>query len=120
MKDHSHHHYCRCQTRNLVALCKVELSPFLHVHCRRHYHWHETKLYLDGGDDQTLLADRATNPTKSDISRLYAEWQKKELGNDNEKGMFDKLQAEIDAYELMLLYDLYETIQGIAPWFLEK
>ena len=37
------------------------------------YHWHETKLYLDGGEHQTLLADRASNPTKSDISRLYGE-----------------------------------------------
>ena len=40
------------------------------------HHWHETKLYLDRCEDQILLADRATNPTKSDISRLYAEWQK--------------------------------------------
>ena len=61
-------------------------------------HWHETKLYLDGGEDHTLLADRASNPTKSDISRLYSEWQKKELGDDNGKGMFDQLQAEISAY----------------------
>ena len=62
------------------------------------HHWHETQLYLDGYEDQILLADRATNPTKSDISRLYAEWQKKELGDDNGKGIFDKLQAEIDAH----------------------
>ena len=65
---------------------------------RELFHWHETKLYLDGGEDQTLLADRTTNPSKSDISRLYTEWQKKELGDDNGKEMFDKLQAEIDAY----------------------
>ena len=38
------------------------------------HHWHETKLYLDGGEDQTLLADKITNPSKSDISRLYTEW----------------------------------------------
>ena len=41
------------------------------------HHWYETKLYLDGDEDQALLADRATNPTKSDVSRLYIEWQKK-------------------------------------------
>ena len=35
------------------------------------HHWYETKLYLDGDEDQPLLADRATNPTKSDVSRLY-------------------------------------------------
>lgn len=46
------------------------------------YHWHETKLYLDGGEDQILLADRAFNPTKADLSRLYSEWQKKELRSD--------------------------------------
>ena len=62
------------------------------------HHWHETKLYLDGGENQVLLADRAVNPTRSDISRLYSEWQKKELGDDNGKGMFDQLQAEVDAY----------------------
>ena len=28
---------------------------------------HEKKLYLDGGEDHTSLADRAYNPTKSDI-----------------------------------------------------
>ena len=62
------------------------------------HHRHETKLYLDGGEDQTLLVDRATNPTKSDISRLYTEWQEKEFENDNGKGMFDILQAEVDAF----------------------
>ena len=62
------------------------------------YHWHETKLFLDGGEDQALLADRAFNPTKPDISRLYNEWQKKELGSDNGKPMFDSLQCEIEAF----------------------
>lgn len=62
------------------------------------YHWHETKLFLDGGEDQLLLADRATNPTKSDISRLYEDWRKKELGADNGKELFDKLELEIQAY----------------------
>ena len=67
-------------------------------HTASSFHWHETKLYLDGGEDQILLADRAFNPTKPDISRLYGEWQKKELGHDNGKLMFDKLQTEIAAY----------------------
>ena len=49
------------------------------------YHWNETKLFLDGRDDQLLLAHRATNPTKSDVSRLFDEWWKKELGPDNGK-----------------------------------
>ncbi len=28
------------------------------------HHWHETKLFLDSCEDQLLIADRATNPTK--------------------------------------------------------
>ena len=76
---------------------------FRELFCKGHtaasaHHWHKTKLYLDGGEDQTLLADRTTNPSKSDINRLYTEWQKKELGDDNGKEIFDKLQAEVDAY----------------------
>lgn len=62
------------------------------------YHWHETKLFLDSGKGQLLLVDRASNPTKSDFSHLYEEWRKSELGSDNEKTIFDRLQAEIDAY----------------------
>ena len=58
------------------------------------YHWHETKIFFE---DQVQLADRAFNPIKTDISRLYSDWQKKELGPDNGKSLFDKLQSEIDA-----------------------
>jgi hypothetical protein len=61
------------------------------------YHWHETKLYLDSSENQLLLADRAFNPTKSDISRLHSEWQKKELGSENGKPMFNQLKLEIEA-----------------------
>ena len=45
-----------------------------------------------------MFADRATNPTKFDVSQLYSEWQKKELGDDSGKGMFDQLQAELSVY----------------------
>ena len=62
------------------------------------YHWHETKLFLDSGEDQLLIADRSTNPTKADISRLYSEWQKKELGADNGKPLFDRISIEISSY----------------------
>ncbi len=73
------------------------------------HHWHETELYLDGGEDQVSLADRAANPTREDISRLHIEWRKKELGADNGKSMFDRLQAEIEAYNVM-----YEKMGGKA------
>ena len=62
------------------------------------FHWNETKLYLDGGEDQVSLADRAVNPTKKDVSRLYSEWQKRELGSDNGKSLFDRLDIEISSY----------------------
>ena len=41
------------------------------------------------------MADRATNPTKTDISRLYQEWRSKERGADNGKALLD---AEITSY----------------------
>ena len=44
------------------------------------------------------MADRAINPTKTDISRLYQEWRSKELGAENGKALFDKLDAEIALY----------------------
>ena len=62
------------------------------------YHWHETKLFLDSGEGQLSLVDRAVNPTKSDFSHLYEEWRKSELGYDNGKPMLDRLQAEIKTY----------------------
>ena len=62
------------------------------------HHWHETKLLLDHGEDQTILADREINPTKPDFYRLYDEWRKKELGSDQGKPMFEQMNAEIAAY----------------------
>ena len=62
------------------------------------HHWHETKLFLDSGEDQSALVDRDKNPTKSDFNRLYEEWRKSELGSDNGKPMFYRLQTEIEAY----------------------
>ena len=63
------------------------------------HHWHETKLFLDHEKDQTILADREINSTKSDFYRLYDEWRKKELGSDQGKPMFDEMNAEIVAYD---------------------
>lgn len=62
------------------------------------FHRNETKLYLDGGEDQISLADRAVNPTRKDVSRLYSEWQKRELGSNNGKSLFDCLDMEINSY----------------------
>ena len=53
---------------------------------------------LDGGEDQVSLADRAVNLTKNDVSQLYCEWQKRELGSDNGKSLFDRLDMEINSY----------------------
>jgi len=62
------------------------------------FHWSETKMLLDNDDDQLAFADRALNPTKSVVSRLYNEWRKNELGPDNGKELFDKLEMEIMSY----------------------
>ena len=62
------------------------------------HHWHETKLFLDHGEDQSILADREINPTKPDFYRLYDEWRKKELGSDQGKPIFEQMNAEIAAY----------------------
>ena len=56
-------------------------------------------MFLDS-DDQLTLADRSNNPTKSDFSRLYDEWRKKEIGSDNGKSMFNQLETEISAYNV--------------------
>ncbi len=62
------------------------------------FHWSETKMLLDYDDNQLAFADRALNRTKSDVSRLYNEWRKNELGPDNGKELFDKLEMEIMSY----------------------
>ena len=59
------------------------------------HHWHEIKLYVGGGEDQVLLADRATNAMRSDLTSFMVSGKKKrELGDDNGK---DQLQAGISA-----------------------
>ena len=55
------------------------LFPKCHTATSAH-HWHETKLCLDGGEDQTLLIEQPIQ--QSDVSWLYTEWQKRELGDN--------------------------------------
>ena len=64
------------------------------------HHWHETSLFFcdSNSTEQLLLADRALNPTKSDVYRLYDEWRRNELGPDDGKPLFDKLREEIEIY----------------------
>ena len=84
------------------------------------YHWHETKLFLDSGENQLSLVDRATNPTKSDFSRLYEEWRESEFGSDNGKPMFDQLQAEIEAYNAAMGskggHAILQRFEGKIEW----
>ena len=54
------------------------------------YHWHETELFVNSGEGQLSLVDRAVNPTKSDFSRPYEEWRKSELEYANANPMFDQ------------------------------
>ena len=48
------------------------------------HHWHETKLYLDGEEDQISVADRVVNPTRQNVNTLHTKWQREELGNKME------------------------------------
>ena len=64
-------------------------------------HAYEQELPLHQESDtgiQAMLADRAINPNPQDICRLYDKWRKGTYGNDNGKGLFEKLQEDIDTY----------------------
>lgn len=43
-------------------------------------------------EKQVALADHAVNPSVHDICRLFIEWRKNNHGNENGKGMFERLQ----------------------------
>ena len=49
-------------------------------------------------DKQVKLADRAQNPNPQDVCRLYDKWRLGSYGEDNGKGLFEKLQEAVDTY----------------------
>jgi len=53
---------------------------------------------LNYEENQAMIAERGINP---DFYRLYEEWQKKELGPDQGKPLFDRLNDDIAAYNGM-------------------
>ena len=66
-------------------------------------HTYEQKLlYEESENPQVALADRAKNPNRQDVCRLYNKWRLGNYGNDNGKGLFEKLQEAIDAYKQSL------------------
>lgn len=69
--NHSH----PIQSAHVLSFHSIssETKHFFELFCKGHcassaYHWHETRLFLEGNEDQLALADRAVNPTKSDVS----------------------------------------------------
>ena len=62
-------------------------------------HAHEQQLLYEAEvNKQVMLADRAQNPNPQDVYRLYDKWRLNIYGNDNGKGLFEKLQQAVDTY----------------------
>ena len=62
-------------------------------------HAHEQQLLYEAEvNNQAMLADQAQNPNPQDIYRLYNKWRLGSYGNDNGKGLFEKLQQAVDTY----------------------
>ena len=72
-------------------------------------HYHESQLLGDPDSTQATLADRSVNPNPQDVSRLFDTWRKSELGLQNGKSMFEKLEEEIRLYN-----EKYNSIGGKA------
>ena len=80
-------------------------------------HAYEQELLLHQDSDtgiQTMLADRAFNPNPQDICRLYDKWRKGTYGNDNGKGLFEKLQEDIDTYNES---NQHEGGKAVLQWY---
>ncbi len=64
-------------------------------------HAYETRAMLEADDDiMQQLADRAMNPNPQDVSRLYNKWREENLGPENGKEMFDRLDKLVEEYNL--------------------
>ena len=62
-------------------------------------HAHEQQLLHEAEmNKQVTLADRAQNPNPQDVYRRYGKWRQGSYGNDNGKGLFEKLQQAVDTY----------------------
>ena len=60
-------------------------------------HTHEQMLLLNAETDaqkQIALADRASNSNVQDICRLFIQWRKHNYGEEDGKGMFERLQKK--------------------------
>ncbi len=79
----------------------------------RHYH-ESTILQSEPSKAQKLLADRSVNPNHQDVYRLYSKWKMEEMGEENGKGMLQRLQVEVDTYN-----EKWASEGGIAKlqWF---
>ena len=58
---------------------------------------------MDAATDESkqyTLADRALNPSAQDICRLFQQWQEKHYGKDDGKPLFERLQAEVNKFNI--------------------
>ena len=61
-------------------------------------HTHKQMLILNSktyAHQQTVLADRATNPNIQELCCLFIEWRKRNYGKKDGKQMFERLQDEV-------------------------
>ena len=61
-------------------------------------HAYETKVMIEGDDITHQLADRSTNPSPQDVSRLYNKWREQHLGPENGEDMFKALNEFVKEY----------------------
>ena len=63
-------------------------------------HTYEIRMMLEADEEEAMvmLSDRACNPNPQDVSRLYDDWRKEDLGPENGNDMFRKLDEMIKSY----------------------
>ena len=103
--DHNHPiHSGHSLSFRLIAQQTKDI--FFDLFCSGHsaataWHTYESKLLLTSLNKTSMqreLADRAINPSRQDVCRLYDMWRRAEMGPDDGKAMIDKLQKEIDRF----------------------
>lgn len=76
----------------------IDLFKMGHSVSSAHFYYETLLLTNQSGDIQKSIADRALNPTKQDVYRLFNAWRQSELGDDNGESLFKQLEHEIEVY----------------------
>ena len=80
-------------------------------------HVHERLLHEAEMNKQVVLADRAQNPNRQDVYRLYDKWRLGSYGSDNGKGLFEKLQQAVDTYNSQNENENGGGGQAVLQWY---